>query len=435
MENVITHVGLDVHAERIVIASLEGQAREPVVRDIPNDAKVVRRTFQRLARDAYELRCCYEAGPCGFDLHRVLSSMGISCEVVAPALIPTRTGDRVKTDRRDAAKLARLYRAGELTAVTVPSPEREAVRDLVRAREDVRKDLISARHRLGKFLLRYGRVFHGGVNWTQRFWVWVRSQVFEHEGERLTFEHYVHEVEHLTLRRADLDREIERVARAEPYAAVVARLASLRGISTLSAMALVAEIGDFRRFGSPRQLMAFVGLIPREYSSGGKERRGGITKTGNGHVRRILVEAAWSYRHRPAMGPRVKQALRAADERGHERRTLASAVRQRPPASDPRTSERGSSGRLAVMRLCRTATRESKSDSSSVLARSSVARTVPARQLRNRSYEPRTNAPIDRPSHPSRFKTPLGRSTTTWRTRPRASSCPIFGGPGGRRSR
>jgi transposase len=309
MQKVITHVGLDVHAERIVISSLVGQSRQPVVSDIPNEAKVIRRTFQRLQRESYELRCCYEAGPCGFELHRLLTAMGVACEVVAPSLIPVRTGDRVKTDRRDATKLARLYRAGELTTITVPSAEREAVRDLVRAREDVRKDLTAARHRLGKFLIRHGRVFHGG-KWTQKFWVWCRAQQFERECERLTFEHYVHEVGHHVERRADLDRQLETIARTEPYAALVARLSCLRGLSTLSALALLAEIGDFRRFESPRQLMAFVGLVPREYSSGGKEKRGGITKTGNGHVRRLLVEAAWSYRHRPAFGPRTKEALR-----------------------------------------------------------------------------------------------------------------------------
>lgn len=309
MQKVTTHVGLDVHSERIVIATLQGQAREPEVRDIPNDPKVIRRTFRRLARQAYELRCCYEAGPCGFELHRLLTAMGMTCEVVAPSLIPVRSGDRVKTDQRDASKLARLFRAGELTTITVPSVEQEAVRDLVRAREDVRKDLTAARHRLGKFLIRHGRVFHGG-KWTQRFWVWLRTLEFERECERLTLEHYVQEVEHFAARRADLDREIERIARTEPYAESVAKLTCLRGISTLSAMALIAEIGDFRRFEGPRPLMAFVGLVPREYSSGGREKRGGITKTGNSHVRRILVEAAWSYRHRPAMGPRVKQALR-----------------------------------------------------------------------------------------------------------------------------
>lgn len=310
MEKVITHVGLDVHAERIVIASLLGAAREPVIADIPNDEKTIRRTFKRLAREAYELRCCYEAGPCGFEVHRLLTGMGIACEVVAPSLIPVRSGDRVKTDRRDAAKLARLFRAGELVSITVPSAEQEAVRDLVRARDDVRIDLIAARNRLAKFLIRHGRLYQAGTrNWTERFWAWLRTQEFERECERLTFEHYTHQVEHLLERRAELDRRIEAIARTELYAKPLAKLCCLRGIKTLSAMVLLAEIGDFRRFDSPRQLMAFVGLVPREYSSGGRERRGGITKTGNSHVRRILVEAAWSYRHRPAMGPRTKKAL------------------------------------------------------------------------------------------------------------------------------
>jgi transposase len=303
MQKVITHVGLDVHAERIVIASLEGHSKEPLVRDIPNDPKVIRRTFQRLAKETYELRCCYEAGPCGFELHRQLTKMGIACEVVAPGLIPVRAGDRVKTDRRDASKLARLFRAGELTSITVPSADQEAVRDLVRLRDNIRKDLASARSRLQHFLLRHGRRFGSGSGWTRQYWVWLRAQQFDRECERLTFEHYVHEVEHQQARRTEIDIEIERVARSDPYAASVSKLACLRGLSTLAAITLLAELGDFRRFQTPRELMSFIGLVPREHSSGGAVRRGGITKTGNSIVRRILVEAAWHYRHRPKFGP------------------------------------------------------------------------------------------------------------------------------------
>ncbi len=238
----------------------------------------------------------------------------------------------MKTDRRDAHKLARLYRAGELATITVPSAEQEAVRDLVRARDDVRKDLTAARHRLAKFLIRHGHLYCNGRKWTLRFWAWMSKLVFEREAERLTFEHYVAAVQHLVERRAALEREIERIAGTEPYAAAVKRLVCLRGISTLSALALVAEIGDFRRFQSPRQLMAYLGLVPREYSSGGKEKRGGITKTGNSHVRRLFVEAAWSYRHRPALGERIRAAFkgqpaavvtiaRRAQERLHRRYT------------------------------------------------------------------------------------------------------------------
>ena len=310
MEKVITHIGLDVHSKSIVYAVLAGSAREADLHEIPNDPKVIRRTFRRLGQEACELRCCYEAGPCGYAVYRQLTEMGIVCEVVAPALIPVKAADRVKTDRRDASKLARLYRAGELTMVNVPTTEQEAVRDLVRAREDVRKDLTAARHRLSKFLIRHGRIFSEGHKWTQRYWQWLGGQRFERDAERITFEHYVLEVEHLVERRALLEKDIARFAAAEPYADAVAKLTCLRGISMLSAMVLLTEIHDFRRFQSPRQLMAFVGLVPSEHSSGGKERRGGITKTGNAHARRILVEASWSYRHRPAFGPRAREALR-----------------------------------------------------------------------------------------------------------------------------
>ena len=301
-------IAFDQHAATTVAAVLLPGQRTPALHTLASDTPGIVRFVERVRRQG-AVRCCYEAGPCGFELHRQLTAMGIACEVIAPSLIPVKAGDRVKTDRRDAQKLARLYRAGELTAITVPSAEQEAVRDLVRARDDVRKDLTAARHRLGKFLIRHGHVFSAGKNWTQRFWAWASKLVFERECERLTFEHYVAEVQHLVGRRAALDREIERTAKTEPYAAPVQRLACLRGISTLSALALVAEIGDFRRFGTPRQLMAYVGLVPREYSSGGKEKRGGITKTGNKHVRRLFVEAAWSYRHRPALGERVRSAL------------------------------------------------------------------------------------------------------------------------------
>lgn len=350
MQKVTTWAGLDVHAERIIIATLTGQEGEPEIRDIPNEPKAIRRTFQRLGVGAFELRCCYEAGPCGFALHRQLTAMGIACEVIAPSLIPVKAGDKIKTDRRDAQKLARLYRAGELTSITVPSEAQEAVRDLVRARDDVRKDLTAARHRLGKFLIRHGHHYSGGRNWTLRFWAWVSKLTFEREGERLTFEHYAAEVNHLVERRAGLDRELERFAAAEPYVAPVRKLACLRGLSTLTALALVVEIGDFRRFRSPRQLMAYLGLVPREYSSGGKEKRGGITKTGNGHARRLLVEAAWSYRHRPVLGERVRAALRGQPTAVA---TVARKAQERLHRRFTRLISRGKPSQVAVTAVAR----------------------------------------------------------------------------------
>ena len=308
MKKSITFVGLDVHSTSITIAVLEPGARKPRISQIQNDAKSIRSTFKRLKKGTW-LRCCYEAGPCGFELYRQLTTMGIRCEVIAPALVPRKPGERIKTDRRDAAKLARLYRAGELTAIRVPTEDEEAVRDLVRARDDVRKDLMSARHRLSKFLLRHGRIYSQGTKWTQRYWSWLRDQVFDRRAEQIVFEHYQLQVHHLLERLATLDKEIAAFAETPTYRDDVTRLSCLRGLSTLSAMTLITELQDLRRFENPRQLMAYVGIVPSENSSGKKRRRGAITKTGNTHARRILVEAAWSYRRRPALGPRSKRLI------------------------------------------------------------------------------------------------------------------------------
>lgn len=296
MEKSIIWLGLDVHARTIAIARLDGASMTPETSEIPNDPKVIRRMFSRLASEG-DVRCCYEAGCCGFDLQRQLQSVGVSCVIVAPSLIPRRPGERIKTDRRDALKLARLLRAGELTPIFVPAVAQEAARDLVRARDDVRKDRTAARHRLGTFLLRHGRHFTEATRWGQKHWRWVRGQRFEHAEAQSAFEHYVDQVDHLDARIRRLDEQIVQVAQSDAYRERVARLSCLRGISTLSAMVLLVELGDFRRFESPRQLMAYTGLVPSEHSSGESQRRGGLTKTGNGFVRRVLVEAAWAYRH------------------------------------------------------------------------------------------------------------------------------------------
>lgn len=309
MKKAITFVGLDVHSESITVAVLRHGSEEAVVETLANTAPAVRKAAQRWKGKGGEVRCCYEAGPCGFELHRLLSSLGIACEVIAPALIPRKPGDRIKTDRRDAVKLARLHRAGELTAIRVPTPDEEAVRDLVRVVDDIRKDLIAARHRLAKFLLRHGRMYLTGKKWTARFWAWLKTQSFERDCERAVFEHYKLQVLHLQERRDAIRKEIAAVAATEPYCDQVARLSCLRGISTEGAMTLLAEVQDFRRFPSPRPLMAFLGVVPSEWSSGGKESRGGITKTGNAHARRILVEAAWAYRHIESTPDRIRRLL------------------------------------------------------------------------------------------------------------------------------
>ena len=296
MEKSIIWLGLDVHARTIAIARLDGGATTPTTTEIPNEPKIVRRTFGRLVKEG-DVRCCYEAGCCGFELQRQLAATGVSCSIVAPSLIPRKPGERIKTDRRDAMKLARLLRAGELTPIFVPTSGQEAARDLVRARDDVRKDRTAARHRLGMFLLRHGRHFTEATRWGQKHWRWVRGQVFDHAEARLAFEHYVEQVDHLDARIRLLDEQVAEVAATDAFRDRVARLSCLRGISTLSAMVLLVELGDVRRFESPRQLMAYTGLVPSEHSSGESRRRGGLTKTGNGFVRRILVEAAWAYRH------------------------------------------------------------------------------------------------------------------------------------------
>jgi transposase len=289
------------------MATLPDDTRRPTITMLPNDPRAIRRVFTRL-RAGGPVQACYEAGACGYVLYRQLTALDVPCIVVAPALIPRKPGDRIKTDRRDAEKLVRLLRAGELTAVTVPTEEQEVARDLVRAREDVRKERTAARHRLGKFLLRHGHRY-GATAWTLAYWRWLGTLTFAGAAQT-AFVHYADHVRYLDARLAELERAIAALAATLPFRPTVERLVCLRGISVLSAMVLLTELYDLRRFTHPRQLMAYVGLVPSEHSSGRDRRRGGITKTGNGHVRRILVEAAWSARHRAELPLRVRRALR-----------------------------------------------------------------------------------------------------------------------------
>ena len=295
-------VGLDVHKESISVAVFEDRhSTGRTVVTIPNEPTQIRKLFLRLKKEG-EVHACYEAGSCGYEIYRQLATMGIACDVIAPGLIPVRVGDRVKTDRRDAEKLARLFRAGELTSIRVPSEAEEALRDLIRCREDV----LRQRHHVLKFLLRHGRVFRETKHWTLAHWKWLHAQRFDQALAQTVFTEYLTTLEKTLARVTTLDQEIAKQAEKEPYKALVGRLRCLRGIDTLSAMALIAEICDFVRFEHPRELMAYLGLVPRERSSGGKQRRGSITKTGNSHARRILVEASWHYRHAPARSATMK---------------------------------------------------------------------------------------------------------------------------------
>ena len=303
-------VAIDQHKLSLVAATSPTSGGQPEVMRVENTERAIRRFLQRLG-GAQGLAVAYEAGPGGYELHRLLSSMGVACDVIAPSLIPVRAGDRVKTDRRDAKKLVRLFRAGELSFVTPPSPMQEGLRDLVRCRDDLRCARTAARHRVAKALMRHGHIYRQGKAWTLRHRAWVESQRLADPLAQAALEHMLTHLGGLDAQIAALDQQLEQIATREPWADPVAWLCSFRGISTHTALGLLAEIGDFRRFAHPRELMSYLGLTPSEYSSGQQQHRGHITKTGNRHARRLLVEAAWHYRHRP------RQSARAARLQGH----------------------------------------------------------------------------------------------------------------------
>jgi transposase len=303
VEKNTTYVALDDSKRKIVVAILRPDSEQPELREIPNDPRVIRRLFERLQREGGPLTVCYEAGVSGYELHRQLTALGVASSVIAPALTPRRPGQRVKTDRRDAAKLVRLFRAGELTAIHVLDEAEEAARDLARCRDDVRRDVLRWRHRVLKLLARHGRTYLAGRNWSRAHWRWIREQRFALPPLQRALEATLFALDQALARQAELDRELEALATTTPYREPVARLRCFRGLDTLSAIILLAEVVDFQRFRRPRELMAYLGLVPSEYSSGDTHRRGALTKAGNSHARRVLVEAAWHYRHRPALGP------------------------------------------------------------------------------------------------------------------------------------
>jgi transposase len=300
-------VGLDVHARSV---RLVGVCADELLeeRTLPYDEEAVERVLRRWPG----VRCCYEAGPTGFGLQRFLVERGIECLVVAPGLVPQRPGDRVKTDSRDARKLARLLAGGLLDPIHVPSRELEAARDLVRAREAARVDRMRDRHRLSKFCLRHGRLLPTS-SWTLARRKWLGEQRFEFPAQQQTFDTYLHTVDLVDARIEQLERSIREAAEQEPWRMLVARLRCLRGLDTLTALAIVTEIGDFGRFRSAAEFMAFVGLVPTERSSGEQRRQGSITKVGNSHVRRLLVEAAWHARRRPTVGYELARRQRGQD--------------------------------------------------------------------------------------------------------------------------
>jgi transposase len=313
-----TSVGLDVHARSVAAAAIDGQTGGIARRKMTPDHAEILTWILSLAG---QVRVVYEAGPTGFGLARFLLAAGVECVVAVPSKLQRPAGDRVKTDARDVLHLARLLHLGEVTSVTVPSVEQEAARDLVRAREDCRADLMSARHRVSKLLLRQGIVYAGGKAWTGVHDTWLRQQRFELLGLQMAYDTAYETMLATTARRDRLDKAIAVMAADSPFTPVVDRLGCLRGVPTLTAISLAVEIGDWQRL-SGRSIGAYLGMTPTEYSSGQSRSQGGITKTGNGHARRLLIEAAWHHRH-PYRAPGVdlrrrwERAPAAVAARGH----------------------------------------------------------------------------------------------------------------------
>lgn len=307
----ITWVGLDAHKKSITVARLTGRRKRVETWTVSTEQRAVRRLVRKLRREAGEgeIRCCYEAGPLGYVLQRWIegAGAGVICEVVAPSLIPVKPGERIKTDRRDAQKLAELFRGGLLTKVHPPTASQEAVRDLCRCRVDAKQDQLRSRHRLKKFLLRRGLIWNQGSSWTLRHMAWLRRLSFEESADRVVFQDYLRTVEEAAERVKRLDLVLEETARQEPYAEPVGWLRCLRGVDTVTALTVVAELHGIERFSTARELMSYLGLTPSEHSSSDKVRRGKITKAGNSHVRRVLVEAAWSQRYQPRVGRTLRR--------------------------------------------------------------------------------------------------------------------------------
>ena len=299
MKEFSKYVGLDVHKATIAVSIADSAGGDPYFYgEITNTSIAIAKLMTQLAKGGAKLSVCYEAGCCGYVIYRQLTKLGHFCQVVAPSLIPKKSGDRVKTDRRDSLALARLLRAGEISGIWVPDGPQEALRDLTRAREDMKDLQRQSKQQLLGFLLRHGvEGFDGKTNWTQAHFRWFETVKFDQPAQQLVFQEYVDVIKASVKRVQALDEHIERTAQASKVWPIIEALMALRGISLLAAAIIMAELGDLSRFSGAPQLMAYLGLVPSESSSGANRRRGAITKTGNAHVRRVLVEAAWTYRH------------------------------------------------------------------------------------------------------------------------------------------
>ena len=304
----LRYIGLDVHRATIAVAIAEEEGSPSSYGTIANDPAAIRKVMRQLGGKDVELRVAYEAGPTGYALHRQLTKLGVNCVVVAPSLIPVRPGDKVKTDRRDALKLARLLRSGDLVPIWVPDQEHEALRNLVRSRADAKLDEVRAKHRLSKFLLRQGAQPPVGMrNWSERYFQWLRSLEFQHLADRVVFADYLAEVTAAGERVKRLEAALRQCAESNAQVALIRALQAFRGIGFLSAVTIVAEVGTLARFRTAPQLMAYAGVVPTEASSGSKQHRGPITKSGNSLLRHVLGEAAHHARHPPRVSPTLQQ--------------------------------------------------------------------------------------------------------------------------------
>jgi transposase len=306
----VKFVGLDVHAESVAIAVAERGLQPAMLGTFPNDIPSLVKRIRRLGN----VRCCYEAGPTGYGLQRALAKAGVDCVVIAPSLVPAAPGEHVKTDRRDAVKLARFLRSGDLTPIAVPEVDVEAIRDLERARDAAKRAERVVRQQLTSFLLRQGRRFTGRTAWSEEHLKWLRNQKFDHPAQRYVFDDAMRAIEEATERVARLTASMRELVKSSSLAPVVNALQSFRGIDFLSATIIAAEVGDLRRFASAPQFMSYLGLVPSERSSGNERRQGAITRAGNGYVRRILTEAAWAYRYRPFVGRELRKRSILASE-------------------------------------------------------------------------------------------------------------------------
>jgi len=346
----VRYIGLDVHKETIVIAVADaGRGPAQAWKTIPYDLPRLVKSIALLADEA-EVEVCYEAGPTGYGIQRALQKAGYMCQMVAPSLIPVKSGNRVKTDRRDAAKLAHFLRSGDLTAITIPDQEREALRDLERSRDDAKRAERVARQQLGKFLLRRDLRYTEGVNWTQKHLTWVRRLRLEDEVAQTVLDDYLLAVENATERVERLTSALEEKILASSLAPLVRGLMVLRGVAVVTASTIAAEIGDFRRFRSAKHFMSYVGLTPSEDSSGERVRRGAITKCGNRHVRHLLVEAAQHYRRRPGISVALRK--RSADQ-PKELRQIGWEAQKRLHRRLGALTARGKPGNKAIVAVAR----------------------------------------------------------------------------------